>query len=296
MLRQSFAALAGRLSLARVLVFGAAFALALSGASVASAKTREKEPKDVHWSWQGPLGKFDQAQLQRGFKVYAEVCSSCHSMSLLSYRNLCQKGGPFYDAKHPNPNESPYCKAIASEVKVPDIDSDTGDAITRTATAADHFKAPYANEAAARAGNGGAYPPDLSVITRAREGGAAYVESLLSGYEPAPAGLTVPAGKYFNPYMAGDLGSYWSGPKDKVPEGGFIAMPFQLTKGRVTFDDGTPSTTEQQAHDVAAFLAWAAEPHQTERKQTGLAVLAYLILFAGILYLSYRRIWRNVAH
>jgi ubiquinol-cytochrome c reductase cytochrome c1 subunit len=133
-------------------------------------------------------------------------------------------------------------------------------------------------------------------MARAREGGPAYIYSLLLGYVPVPAGLTVPAGKYYNPYMAGDLGSSWSGPKDHVPEGGLIAMPKQLTDGRVTFDDGTKSTAEQEARDVAAFLAWAADPHQTERKQIGLSVLIYLILFAGILYLSYRAIWRNVAH
>ena len=127
-------------------------------------------------------------------------------------------------------------------------------------------------------------------------GGADYVHSLLSGYVPPPAGLTVPAGKYYNPYMPGDLASYWSGPKDKVPHGGFIAMPFQLTPNRVTYDDGVKSTTDQEATDVAAFLAWAADPHQVERKQTGWAVMIYLIGFATLLFFSYKKIWRNVAH
>jgi len=271
----------------------AAFAL---GAAPAAAKTSAAEPKDVHFSYDGPLGKFDQATLQRGYKVYAEVCSSCHAMNLMYYRNLCQQGGPFWNPKYPNPIESPYCKAIAADIKVPDIDQDTGDAITRPATPADHFKSPFPNEAAARASNGGALPPDLSVIVKAREGGAAYIESILTGYRPAPKGLTVPAGKFYNIYFPGDLGSFWSGPKDKVPTGGSIAMPFQLTPGRVSFDDGTKSTTEQQAHDVATFLAWASDPKQEERKQTGLAVMAYLILFAGITFLSYKRIWRNVSH
>ena len=277
-------------------VLAAAAASILAFSAPASAATKAEEPKDLHLSSDGVLGRFDQAQLQRGFKVYSEVCSSCHSMSLLSYRNLAQPGGPFYDPRHPNPSESPYAKAIAAEVKVPDIDSDTGDAIQRPATPADHFRSPYPNVQAAAAGNGGAPPPDLSVIARAREGGAAYVYSLLQGYGETPKGLEVPPGKYYNPYMAGDIGSYWKGPKDRVPTGGFIAMPFQLTPGRVTFDDGTKPTTEQQARDVSAFLAWAADPHAVERKQTGLAVMLYLIGFAVILWFSYKQIWRNVAH
>ena len=283
----------------RLRSLAAAAAAALASLLVAApvlAHTGAEEPKPLNLGVEGMFGKFDQAQLQRGFKVYSEVCSSCHSMSLVSYRNLAQKGAPFYDPKHPNPIESPYAKAIAAEVKVPDIDQDTGDAIERPATPADHFRSPYPNEAAARGVNGGAYPPDLSVITRAREGGAAYVYSLLQGYHAPPAGLEVPAGKYYNPYMPGDLASYWKGAKDKVPEGGFIAMPFQLTPERVSFDDGTKSTTEQQSRDVSAFLAWAADPHQIERKETGIAVLLYLIGFAVVLWFSYKQIWRNVAH
>ena len=283
--------------LRRALAVLAGLCLLGLGAAPAPAKTHAEEPRDLHFAGQSLLGKFDQEQLQRGFKVYSEVCSSCHSMSLLYYRNLAQSGGPFYDPKHPNPIESPYAKAIALDVKVPDIDPDTGDATTRPGTPADHFKAPFPNEAAARAANGGALPPDLSVITRAREGGAAYVYSLLSGYpKETPKGLTVPAGKYYNPYMAGDLGSYWTGPKDKVPPGGFISMPFQLTPNRVTYDDGVKATTEQESRDVSAFLAWAAEPKQMERKQTGFAVMIYLTLFAIVLWFSYKQIWRNVAH
>ena len=283
----------------RLQAFAAAAAAALASLFVAapsSANSGAQEPKELNLGVEGMFGKFDQAQLQRGFKVYSEVCSSCHSMTLLHYRNLAQKGGPFFDPKHPNPIESPYAKAIAAEVKVPDIDGDTGDAIERAATPADHFRSPYANEAAARGANGGAYPPDLSVITRAREGGAAYIYSLLQGYVTPPAELEVPAGKYYNPYMAGDLASYWKGDKRHVPHGGFIAMPFQLTPDRVSFDDGTKPTTEQQSRDVSAFLAWAADPHQVERKQTGIAVMLYLLAFAVILWFSYKQIWRNVAH
>ena len=278
---------------AAVAAASAAFCLP---AAPAAAATTAMEAKELHLGVEGMFGRFDQAQLQRGFKVYSEVCSSCHSMSLLSYRNLAQAGAPFYDSKHPNPIESPYAKAIAADVKVPDIDEDTGDATTRPGTPADHFKSPFANIAAAKAANGGAYPPDLSVITRAREGGAAYVYSLLQGYGNTPAKLEVPAGKYYNPYFAGDLSSQWHGAKNRVPEGGVISMPFQLTPGRVTYDDGTKPTTEQQARDVSAFLAWAADPHQVERKQSGIAVMLYLIGFAVILWFSYKQIWRNVAH
>jgi ubiquinol-cytochrome c reductase cytochrome c1 subunit len=282
----------------RAAVAGLGFVALLAAGSTASARTTQAELKTVPggFSFEGPLGKFDQGALQRGYKVYAEVCSSCHAMNLMYYRNLCQPGGPFYHKEYPKENDSPYCKAIASDIKVPDIDPDTGDAIQRPATPADHFKAPFPNEPAARASNGGALPPDLSVMARAREGGPQYIYSILTGYVAQPAGLTVPAGKYYNPYMPGDLTSSWSGSKMTVPEGGFIAMPFQLTPNRVSFDDGTKSTTEQQAKDVATFLAWTAEPKQQERKEAGLAVMIYLILFTGILYLSYRRIWRDVAH
>ena len=267
-------------------------------AGSALAKTTAREPQDVHFSFEGPFGAFDQAELQRGFKVYYEVCSACHSMNLLSYRDLAMKGGPFYDPKHPNtpPAQSPYAKAIAAGVQVSDIDTSTGDVVQRPATPADHFKAPFPNEYAAKAANGGALPPDLSVITRAREGGPAYVYSLLLGYEDPPKGMTVPDGKYYNPYMPGDMGSYWAGSKTEVPEGGFIAMPRQIVDDRVSFDDGTKSTSANEAHAVATFLAWAADPHQVERKQTGLAVMIYLFVLTLITYLSYRRIWAKVGH
>lgn len=274
----------------------AAGLLVLGVGSATSAKTSTEEPQKLSWSFDGPLGRFDQEQLQRGFKVYAEVCSNCHAMNLMYYRNLAQPGGPFYDKRYPNPSESPYAKAIAAAVQVPDIDPDTGDTVQRPATPADHFKAPFANEAAARGSNGGALPPDLSVIVKAREGGADYLHSLLSGYVDAPPGLDVPDGKYYNPYFPGDVRSAWKGAPNKVPRGGFISMPFQLVPDRVSFDDKTPSTTDQQAKDVAAFLAWASDPKQTERKQTGWAVMVYLVIFASLLYFSYRRIWKGIAH
>ena len=282
-------------SLTAAVVAGLA-ALAL-GSSPALAATHAAEHRDGKFSFEGPMGRFDPAALQRGFKVYHEVCSACHSMNLVSYRNLAQKGGPFYNEKYKNPNDSPYAKAIAEEAMIADLDPDTGDAVQRKGTPADHLRQPFANDIVARAANGGALPPDLSLIAKAREDGPNYIYSLISdGYANPPAGLTVGPGQYFNKYMAGDLSAAWTGPKDQVPHGGFLAMPFQLPAGRVTFDDGTKSTTDQMAHDVVTFLAWAAEPHAEERKETGLAVLIYLLIFAGIMYASYRRIWRHVAH
>jgi ubiquinol-cytochrome c reductase cytochrome c1 subunit len=273
------------------------FALAALGLCVlgtpALAATGAREVKD--FSFEGPLGKFDQAQLQRGYKVYREVCASCHAMNLLSFRNLGQKGGPFYGAEHPNPNDNPYVKALAKDLMVGDIDSETGDAIQRPATSADRFPSPFPNEPAARASNGGAYPPDLSVITKARHRGPQYVYSILTGYVPAPAGLTITPGQHYNPYMPGDTRPFWTG-QGHAPEGGFIAMPPPLSAGLVSFDDGTPSTVEQQAKDVSAFLAWAADPKAQERKEFGLGAMIYLLLLSIILWFSYRRVWSKIGH
>jgi ubiquinol-cytochrome c reductase cytochrome c1 subunit len=286
-------------------LFALSALLTLGLSAPALAATTQAPLKDVAWSFSGPFGQYDQEQLQRGFKVYREVCSSCHSMKLVAFHDLGGAGGPFWDPKYPaaKVNDNPYVKAIAADYKVPDIDQDTGDAIQRPATTADHLPAPFPNDVAARASNGGALPPDMSLLVGAREGGPNYVYSIVTGFysithggAAAPAGLTVPVGKYYNPYMSGDLTSYWKGDPNQVPVGGFIAMPPPLTANKVTFDDGTPSTLDQQAKDVAAFLTWASDPHMEERKQTGLAVMIYLVLFAGLLYASYRRIWRDVAH
>jgi ubiquinol-cytochrome c reductase cytochrome c1 subunit len=282
-------------------VFVIAAALALTGGQALAAAGHPYEPREQRWGFEGPLGKFDQAQLQRGYKVFAEVCQQCHSADLLSFRNLGEKGGPFWNPKYPNPNDNPVVKSLAAEAQINDIDSDTGDTIQRPGTTADHFKRPFPNTAAAAASNGGAVPPDLSVITKAREGGPAYVYSILTGYTKAPVGydmheLSPPAGKHYNPYFPGDVSSFWHGPKDHIPGGGVIAMPPPLTPGKVTFDDGTKPTVDQQAKDVTAFLAWASEPKQIERKQTGLAVMIYLLILTGLAYLSYRRVWRNESH
>jgi len=281
----------------KTLLAGLALALTL-GAAPALASSRAEHPREPvgGFSFEGPFGKFDQAQLQRGYKVYKEVCSSCHSMKLMSFRDLGMKGGPFWyeGPRFANPNENPYVKAIAAEFEVDDIDSETGDTVKRKATPADRFPSPYANAAAAAAGNGGAVPPDLSVMAKARHGGARYIYSLLTGYRNAPAGLRILPTQHFNPWFNGDLAAYWSGDHHKVPEGGFIAMPPPLTsEGQVTYDDGTKATVDQMAQDVAAFIAWASEPKATERKSLGVSVMLYLLLFAGLTFLSYRRIWKD---
>jgi ubiquinol-cytochrome c reductase cytochrome c1 subunit len=281
--------------LRKALVIAAVLGLAAAAQPVYAATT-SAPLKDMSWSFEGPFGRFDQEQLQRGYKVYHDVCSACHSMKLMSYRNLGQEGGPFYDPKYKNPNDNPYVKTLVKDFQVPDIDTDTGDAVKRPATPADQFVSPFANEYAARASNGGALPPDLSLIIKAREDGPRYVFSLLRGYVAPPVGLKVPVGKYYNPYYPGDLTAYWSGDPKHVPPGGFIGMPLQLTPDRVTYDDGVKATADQEAQDVVAFLTWASEPHADERKKTGVAVMIYLLLFAGLLYASYRRLWRNVEH
>lgn len=279
--------------LRKVVLLAAALVLTAGGPALASGGA--KPPRNINYSFDGPFGTYDQGQLQRGFKVYREVCAACHSLSLVSFRNLADKGGPFYDPHYKNPNENPYAKTIAAEYQINDIDSETGDTIQRPGAPADRFPSPYPNEAAARAGNGGALPPDLSVLAKARAGGPAYIASLLGGYVNPPAGLEVPPGQYYNPYMPGDVSSAWKG-HDHVPPGGFIAMPPPLRPGQVTFDDGTPSSIDQQAKDVSAFLMWAAEPKLGDRKQMGFAVMVYLLLLTALLYVSYKRVWRGESH
>lgn len=271
-------------------------AAALMAAGSASAEGGARHPRDVNFSFEGPFGTFDQGQLQRGYRVYEQVCAACHSMDLMAYRMLGQEGGPFYDEHYPDAARNPYVAAIAAQIEVADTDTETGEAITRPATPADRFRSPFPNATAAAFANGGAAPPDLSVITKARHGGAEYVYSLLTGYQDAPDGLRIGPGQHYNPYMNGDMSPFWEGDEHHVPPGGFIAMAPPLIDGAVTYDDGTEATVDQMAQDVAAFLAWASDPHQVERKRTGFAVLIYLLLFAVITWFSYRRIWRDVAH
>jgi ubiquinol-cytochrome c reductase cytochrome c1 subunit len=233
-----------------------------------------KHPKPLHLASDGPFGKFDNRQLQRGFQVYSEVCSACHSLKLVSFRDLKALG--YNDAE---------VKKIASDWKtqVPSINPDTGEAATRKALPSDTFPPPFANEVAARAANNNALPPDLSLITKAREGGAAYVYSLLTGFQPQPAELLkkfpdakTPPGLHYNPYFA-NLN---------------IAMPPPLTtNGQVTYADGTPATVDQMAKDVAAFLVWTGEPNLENRHSAGLSVAIFLLIATILGYLAYQQIW-----
>jgi len=234
-----------------------------------------KHPKELHLASDGPFGRFDLQQLQRGFQVYKEVCAACHGLSLVAFRDLEQLGY----------NEAEV-KAIAAQwqIEVPTINPDTGEPATRPAIPSDRFPSPYPNEVAARAANNNALPPDLSLITKARHGGAAYIYSLLTGYQRQPAELVrkfptakTPPGLHYNPYFV-NLN---------------IAMPPPLTgEGQVQYAPGNPKpTVDQMAKDVSAFLVWTAEPSLDRRKNAGLAVVIYLLFATVIGYFAYRNIW-----
>lgn len=228
-----------------------------------------KHPHDINWSQDGVFGTFDRAQLQRGFQVYKEVCAACHGLERVAFRNLADIGF-----------SEPEVKAIAKAYEVASIDEKTGEASTRPAVPSDYFPSPYPNEVAARAANNNAYPPDLSLITKSREGGVDYLHSLLAGYTAPPAGHEVPEGLYFNPYFA-NLN---------------IAMPPPLTTaGQVTYADGQPQpTVDQMSRDVSAFLDWAAEPKAEARKRTGAAVMIFLLILTVLSYFTYRKVWADL--
>lgn len=251
------------------------------------AEEGTKDAEHVAYSFEGPLGTFDRAQLQRGYKVYKEVCSNCHSMKFVAFRNLEDKGGPNFTEEQ--------VKALAATFTVKDGPDKDGNMFDRPGKPSDYFPAAFANEEAAKAANGGALPPDLSLITKAREGwhgtfnqlwngigGPQYVYSLLTGYEEPDAAMAKekPEGKYYNPYFAS---GHWIG----MPTAG------TLSDGLVTFDDGAPNKVADMAKDVSAFMAWTAEPKMEERKQTGFMVLIYLALLAGLMYFVKQRIWRD---
>jgi cytochrome c1 len=250
---------------------------AFGSGALAQSSTDARPPKDVAFSFEGPFGTFDRAALQRGFQVYKEVCSACHSLNRVAFHNLSDEGGPGFT--------DDQAKAIAASYKIPadpndkgEIFDSSGNRLMRAGVVADHFPPPFANEQAARAANGGALPPDLSLIIKARAGGGAYVYSILTGFHQTPPGwFKVLPNKYYNPYFAG-----WN-----------ISMPPPLTDGSVTYTDGTSSKIDQEAHDVVTFLSWAAEPRMEERKRLGLGVMAFLVAFSGLLFLSYRRVWRD---
>ena len=235
--------------------------------------------KEVHFSFDGPFGKYDRQQLQRGFQVYQEVCAACHSMKLVAFRDLEEIGF-----------SKPEVKALASQWKteVPSINPDTGEPATRKAIPSDYFPAPYANETAARAANNNALPPDMSLLAKAREGGPHYIYSIITGYQNQPADLLkkfpdakTPTGLHYNPYFA-NLN---------------IAMPPPLVAdGQVTYADGTKASVDQMAQDVSAFLMWAAEPKLENRHRWGMMVLIYLLIATGLAYGAYRNIWRDKKH
>jgi len=220
------------------------------------------------WPEAGAFGTYDRHALQRGFQVYKQVCATCHSMKLLSYRDLTQLG--FSEAE---------VKAIAGGYQVTDGPNDNGDMFQRPARPSDNFVGPFANDKAARAANGGALPPDLSLIIKARKGHEDYVYSILTGFgQTPPAGETIAKGMNYNPYFPGHQ----------------IAMPPPLSDNAVTFADGTSASLDQEAKDVVQFLAWASEPTLETRKQTGLKVLIFLIIFSGIMYCVKRRMWKDI--
>jgi ubiquinol-cytochrome c reductase cytochrome b/c1 subunit len=250
-------------------------------------------PPRQNWSFAGFFGKYDTAQLQRGFKVFREVCSNCHSANDLAFRNLADAGGPSFSESQ--------VKALAAEYKVKDGPNDAGDMFDRPARPSDHWPAPFPNANAARAANGGGLPPDMSVLAKARdvedgfpkfifdalpffayqEGGPDYIVGILTGYGDPPKDMKMDSGQYFNHMMPGNK----------------IAMPPPLSgDGQVEYTDGTPATVQQYAKDVAAYLMWMAEPKLDQRKRTGFRVLVFLIILSGLLYATKRRVWASVAH
>src|SRR5689334_587492 len=266
----------------------AAGALFLGSVDTARASEGGDNPPGQKWSFSGPFGKFDRGALQRGLKVYKEVCANCHGLSYVAFRNLAEAGGPGYSVAQ--------ASAFASDYKVKDGPNDAGDMFERPGRPADYFPSPFPNEQAARAANGGAAPPDLSLITKARsykrgfptfvldvftqyqEQGPDYVDAILQGYEDKPpAGFNLPSGSFYNRYFPGHA----------------IKMPKPLSDGQVTFDDGSPATVAQYAKDVTTFLMWAAEPHMEARKALGLQVFVFLILLTVLLYFTKKKVWAN---
>ncbi len=236
-------------------------------------------PEDIHLSSAGLVGKFDRQQLQRGFQVYKEVCAACHSLKYVAFRDLQEIG-----------YNEPEVKAIATNwvIEQPSVNPETGEAATRKNLPSDHFPSPFANEVAARAANNNALPPDLSLMTKAREDGSNYIHALITGYRDQPAELLkefpdakTPEGLHYNPYFA-NLN---------------IAMPPPITSdGQVTYSDGTKATKDQMARDVAAFLTWTAEPNLEARHAAGIAAVIFLVIFVYLTWGAYQNVWRNVKH
>ena len=237
--------------------------------AINSAYSEENKAEFIknHWSFEGVFGTFDRTSLQRGYQVYQEVCSGCHSVKHLSYRNLSEKGGPEF-----LPEE---VKAIAAQFEVTDGPNEDGEMFTRPGRLSDKFISPFPNVKAAAVANGGAYPPDMSVLAKARKGGANYIYSLLMGYEEAPAGYELDDGVYYNKYMPGQK----------------IKMAEPISDGIVEYADGTETSKAQIARDVTTFLVWAADPHLEARHKIGFKVFFYLIILLTLVYLSKQKVW-----
>ena len=238
--------------------------------SLSSHAAEKVEYLKTDWSFKGLFGKFDRGALQRGYQVYTEVCASCHSMKYLSYRNLAEKGGPEFTEQQ--------AKAIAASFDVTDGPNSDGEMFTRPGKLSDKFVMPYENVKAAQAANGGAYPPDMSVLVKARGGGVDYIYSLLQGYEDPPVGITLDEGVHYNKYMYGNK----------------IKMSNPLSDGLIEYSDGTNATVEQMSKDVTTFLMWTAEPHLETRHQMGFKAIVYLIILTILVYFSMKRIWSRV--
>ncbi len=249
-------------------LFTAITLLCVSSVNVISAEKVEYLKTD--WTFKGLFGKFDRASLQRGYQVYTEVCAACHSMKYLSYRNLSEKGGPEFSVAQ--------SKAIAASFEVTDGPNADGEMFQRPGKLSDKFVMPYENVKAAEAANGGAYPPDMSVLVKARGGGVDYIYSLLQGYEEAPSGMILDDGVYYNKYMYGNK----------------IKMSAPLSDGIVEYSDGTNPSVEQMSKDVTTFLMWAAEPSLEARHQMGFKAIVYLIILTILVYFSMKRIWSRV--
>jgi ubiquinol-cytochrome c reductase cytochrome c1 subunit len=222
------------------------------------------------WSFKGLFGKFDRGALQRGYQVYSEVCAGCHSMKYVSYRNLSEPGGPEFSEEQ--------VKVIAASFEVTDGPNNDGEMFERPAKLSDKFVMPFENVKAAQAANGGAYPPDMSVLAKARSGGVDYIYSVLLGYEDPPSGVTLDDGVYYNKYMYGNK----------------IKMSQPLMDDAVEYSDGTKATEEQMAKDVTTFLMWAAEPHLEARHKMGFKAILYLIILTILVYFSMKKIWSRI--
>lgn len=252
--------------------------------------TGDYKMKHPEWSFNGAFGKYDRAAAQRGYQVYREVCASCHSLKYVAFRHLGDKDAPFYLEDYPNPNDNPYVKNFAADWSVGDIDSETGDRIDRPGIPADYFPSPFPNDAAAQASNGGALPPDLSSMVKARGNGADYLYNLMIAYSsPEPVN-----GLYQNPVMDG--GQIAMAPP-LLGDGQLEYEPVEvLDHGKVKLIPAPEATVEQMASDVTQFLAWTADPKLEQRKRVGLMTLVYLLILSVLLFLTYKRVWRNVEH